>query len=118
MAQLRTLPARMCRLQHIFSIYQDTLGDKVYFDDEAPKWYVDIFAPNAPKITKKLKKKIHCRLYSRPFHLQKMASSYVYEYEFENTERHHRRGLYLPYTTNISDESVMYVAQEVVHAIP
>lgn len=63
------------------------------------------------------KKKICCRLYPRPPHFQKVASSYVDESEFENTERHHRRGLYLPSTTNISDEDVMYVAQEVVHAI-
>ena len=63
------------------------------------------------------KKKIRCRLYPRPTHFQKVASSYVDESEFENTERHHRGGLYLPSTTNISDEDVMYVAQEVVHAI-
>ena len=119
LAQLRTLPARMSRLQQIFSIYQDVLGDKVYFDDEAPKWYVDIFTPHAPKIVEQLKKKkIYCRLYPRPLHLQKVASSYVDGSEFENTERRHRRGLYLPSTTNISDEDVMYVAQEVVHAIP
>lgn len=116
LAQLRTLPVR--RLQQIFSIYKDTLGDKVYFDDELPQRYVDIFTTHAPKIVEQLKKKkIHCRLYPRPLHLKKVASSSVDEFEFANTKRRRTQGLYLPSTTNMSDEDVMYVAQEVTHAI-
>ena len=120
LTQLRELPARMHRFRQILGIYRDILSSKVHFDDEDPGWYVDVFTPHAPKAVTMLKKKgIHCRPYPRPLHTQKVASSYVDgKSSFDNAERRHSNGLYLPSTTNLSDEDAKYVAQEVLHAIP
>ena len=114
LVQLNGLKGRMTRLGEICRIYREILGDAVTFDSEEPKWYVDVFTPHAKQIHQDLKiKGIHCRPYPRPLHTQTVALGYLGSTKFPNGERRRRTGLYLPSTTNLADDDVVRVAQEV-----
>ena len=120
LAQLRTLRGRTRRFAQMCRMYRDLLGGAVEFDDDEPRWYVDVFTPHAGHIKDALREKgIHCRAYPRPLHLQGVAKGHAYsdrEGAFGNAERRHATGLYLPSTTNLSDEDVHRVAIEVKNA--
>ena len=132
LAQLRGLQKRIDRLKQIYTIYRDLLADHndiSSFDDynkKPPGWYVDIFTPHADKIHEKLKtKKIYCRRYPKPLHMQKVAAGHVMnngdahcsEPSLPNAEQRYKTGLYLPSTTNLSDENIKFVAGEIINAI-
>ena len=118
LAQLRGLDGRMRRFREICSIYRDLLGNAVSFDEIEPGWYVDVFTPKREDIRQKLKKNgIHCRSYPKPLHLQEVASGRLGSPNFPMAEERYRSGLYLPSTTNLSDENVKHVAEEILHAI-
>ena len=121
LAQLRALPARMRRLSEMYRTYRDMLGGTVEFDDEEPRWYVDVFTPHAGRVREDLRSAgIHCRAYPRPLHLQEVARGHAYADRagaFANAEKRHAEGLYLPSTTNLSDEDVHSVAAEVKRAV-
>ena len=117
LAQLRTLPGRLRRLIEMHRMYSDLLGETVDFVGDTPRWYVDVFTPRAAQIRDSLRKEgIHCRAYPRPLHLQKVAAAHRYasfDGAFANAERRHRTGLYLPSTTNMTDDDVHRVANAV-----
>ena len=119
LAQLRDLPRRLRRLRAMHAIYLDALGASVEFDEVAPGWYVDMFTDRAAHIIQRLKKAgIHCRPYPKPLHMQEVAQTHVREQAtFHNAEKRHSRGVYLPSTTNLSDDDVVRVAQEVLAAL-
>jgi len=119
LVQLRKMPERLQRLSEIYSIYRETLDNTVMFDDEDPRWYVDIFSVNAPKIRDALKtKRIHCRQYPVPLHMQEVASSFVNSAtSFANAETRYKTGLYLPSTTNISNDNARSIALEIVNVL-
>ena len=121
LAQLRTLTRRLLRLDGIYNMYRDLLRGKVGFDDDKPRWYVDIFTPHAGRIRDDLRAEgIHCRPYPRPLHLQKVAAAHAHaEFNgaFANAERRHRTGLYLPSTTNMTDDDVHMVADAVTKSV-
>ena len=120
LAQLRTLRRRTRRFGEMCRMYRDLLGGSVAFDDAEPRWYVDVFTPHAKHVKDALREKgIHCRAYPRPLHLQGVARGCAYsdrEGAFANAEKRHATGLYLPSTTNLSDEDVHLVATEVKNA--
>ena len=117
LAQLRTLRARTRRFAEMYRMYRDMIGDSVAFDGVEPRWYVDVFTPHAARIAVSLRKRgIHCRPYPRPLHLQGVARGCAYAEgagAFPNAEKRHKEGLYLPSTTNLSDEDIHRVAGEV-----
>lgn len=121
LAQLRTLRYRTRRFSQMCRMYRDILGGAVEFDEIEPRWYVDVFAPHAGRIKDALREKgIHCRAYPRPLHLQGVARGHAYadrEGAFASAEKRHATGLYLPSTTNLSDDDVHRVATEVKNAI-
>ena len=120
LAQLRTLGARTRRFSQMCCMYRDLLDGIVGFDDMEPRWYVDVFTPHAARIRDALREKgIHCRAYPRPLHLQGVASGCAYSGRagaFANAEKRHAEGLYLPSTTNLSDDDIHRVAGEVKRA--
>lgn len=117
LAQLRTLRRRTRRFGEMHRMYRDLLGGAVAFDDVEPRWYVDVFTPHAGHVKDALREKgIHCRAYPRPLHLQGVARGCAYTDRgdaFASAEKRHATGLYLPSTTNLSDEDVHRVAAEV-----
>ena len=118
LAQMRDIDRRMRRFREICSIYRDLLGDAVSFDEDEPGWYVDVFTPGAENIRQGLReKRIYCRSYPKPLHMQTVASGYIGTADFPVAERMYRPGLYLPSTTNLSDEDVKRVAEEILHVI-
>lgn len=121
LAQLRTLRDRTRRFSQMCRMYRDILGGAVEFDEIEPRWYVDVFTPHAGRLKDALREKgIHCRAYPKPLHMQRVARGHAYadrERAFANAEKRHATGLYLPSTTNLSDEDVHRVAAEVKNAI-
>ena len=117
LAQLRTLRGRTRRFGEMCRMYRDLLGDSVGFDDIDPRWYVDVFTPHAGHVRDALRASgIHCRPYPRPLHLQGVAKGHAYANHagaFPNAEKRHAAGLYLPSTTNLSDQDIHAVADEV-----
>ena len=121
LAQLRTLPRRLRRLGEIHHVYKDLLGGTVGFDEDEPRWYVDVFTPHAGRIRDDLRAAgIHCRAYPKPLHLQRAAAAHAYatfDGAFANAEQRHRTGLYLPSTTNMTDDDVHLVADAVTKSV-
>ena len=118
LVQLQDLKRRMRRFGEIYAIYSDGLKGVVDFDDAIPSWYVDVFTPKAGEIRDKLKKKdIHCRSYPKPLHMQDVASGYIGDSKFPNAESRYKTGLYLPSSTNLGDEDIKRVTNEVIHAV-
>lgn len=118
LGQLKSLPKRIKRFKEIYSIYRDILEKHVTFDELPPRWYVDIFVEDPEKIIEKLKeKKIFCRRYPKPLNQQKVAEGYLASNSFVNADTRYNCGLYLPSTTNLSDEDVKYIAGEIKNAI-
>ena len=118
LVQLRSLERRMRRLDEMYSIYRDVIGDAASFDDVEPRWYVDIFTPDAAAVAVRLRSAgIGCRPYPRPLHMQGVSSGYDRDQSFPNAEKRHDTGLYLPSTTDLSDEDVKRAAHAVVSAI-
>ena len=118
LALLRGIDRRMHRFREICSMYRDLLGDAVAFDWDEPGWYVDVFTPRAEDIRQRLREeRIYCRSYPKPLHMQNVASGYLGATGFPVAERRYRSGLYLPSTTNLSDEDVKRVAEEILHVI-
>ena len=117
LAQLRMLPGRLRRLGEMYHMYRDLLGGAVGFDEDEPRWYVDVFTPHAARIRDDLRAAgIHCRAYPKPLHLQGVAAAHAYasfDGAFANAERRHRTGLYLPSTTNMTDDDVHLVSEAV-----
>lgn len=121
LAQLRTLRGRTRRFSEMYRMYRDLLGGAVAFDDVEPRWYVDVFTPHALHVRESLRAEgIHCRAYPRPLHLQGVAKGHAYATDpgsFPNAEKRHSVGLYLPSTTNLSDEDIQRIAGEVKEAV-
>lgn len=118
LVQLHSLKKRIQRLSQIYSIYHDILKDVVSFDSMEPGWYVDIFTTSADKIHNNLKTcGINCRLYPKPLHMQDVSAGYVEDGSFANAEQRYATGLYLPSSTNLSDDDIKHVAEAVIHAL-
>ena len=118
LAQLRGIDRRMRRFREICSIYYDLLGDAVSLDGDEPGWYVDVFTPRAEDIRQRLReKRIYCRPYPKPLHMQNVASGHLRAADFPVAKRRYKSGLYLPSTTNLSDEEIKRVAEEILHVV-
>ena len=118
LVQLHDLPRRLRRLHEMYGIYYDMLNKSVKFDAAEPRWYVDMFTDRASHVIAHLKKNgIYCRSYPKPLHMQGVAQTNIDQGVFSNAEKRYACGIYLPSTTNLSDEDVTRVAQEVLVAL-
>ena len=116
LAQLRGFAQRKRRFAQIYGIYADVLGPVagVDFDPVAPGWYADIFTDDPDAVKGVLAKGgFGSRRLPRPLHTQRLCGTCGVSTDgaFENTVLRHRRGLYLPSTTNLTDEEVKNIAQ-------
>lgn len=118
LVQLRGMDRRMRRLHEMYLLYRDLLSSKFRFDGDEPRWYVDVFVPDPARIRQRLARSgIHCRPYPRPLHRQKVAAGHLGGRTFAMAEKRYRSGLYLPSTTNLSDEDIKQIAVELLDAI-
>lgn len=118
LAQLRSLPNRMRRFDEICSIYYDMFSnyDGIKFDTEKrPKWYVDIHVDDPQKLKELLHSDgIGTRRFPKPLHMQPIAESTAWRgSQFDNSISRYSTGLYLPSTTNLTDEEVKRIADAV-----
>lgn len=117
LAQLKKLPDRIKRFSEIYHIYKDVIGDKVLWDSVEPKWYVDVFVKNPDKIKAHLQSKnIASRKFPKPLSLQPCCGVSE-DSKFPISMARYKTGLYLPSTTNLTDEEVKTIAEAVVEAV-
>lgn len=123
LAQLRKMPARMKRFGEMIRIYRECISHPdISFPDVEPKWYVDVMVPDPDLLVNKLKKRnISCRRFPKPLNMQPVADGYS---DGEggvdgcpNAEARYKHGLYLPSSTNLDDETIKHVADEINDAV-
>ncbi len=113
LAQLDKLPKRLQRLKKMYKIIHDEISSLnwVEFLAEQPTWYLDILVPDPQKILEHLKKfNIQARRFYTPLHEQPL---YKTGGKFENTDNLFAHGIWLPSTTNLTDEEVLFVADTI-----
>ena len=113
LAQLEKLPKRLQRLKEMYKIIHDEITNLnwVEFLAEQPTWYLDILVPDPQKILEHLKKfNIQVRRFYTPLHEQPL---YKTGGKFENTDNLFAHGIWLPSTTNLTDEEVLFVADTI-----
>lgn len=117
LAQLEKIPKRLDRLKKMYRIYNDELKNckGVKFFDEEPKWYIDILVNDPENIVAALKKhNIQARRFYRPLHMQPLYSSTTdRSNEFKNSIELYNSGLWLPSTTNLTDEQILHVCETI-----
>ena len=117
LAQLKKLPQRLNRLQKMYQIIAEELSniDSIKFLDIDPKWYLDILVPEPEKIKSKLQKRgIQVRRFYRPVHKQPVFKKMVKkENSFPNSNYLYDHGLWLPSTTNLSDNDIMFICENI-----
>lgn len=117
LAQLEKLPKRLSRLKEMHKIYNDELKNckTIRFFEEEPKWYIDILVKEPEKAVTALKNhNIQARRFYKPLHMQplyRLSSDSVDE--FENSIDLYNRGLWLPSTTNLTDEQILYICKKI-----
>lgn len=117
LVQLEKLPERLDRLTEMYKIYNDELKNckGINFFDEEPKWYIDILVNDPENVVTSLKKhNIQARRFYRPLHMQPLYSSTTHlSNEFKNSVELYNRGLWLPSTTNLTDEQILHICKTI-----
>ena len=118
LAQLKKLPKRLNRLKKMYKITQEELKniDEISFFQDEPKWYIDILVKNPDILIQKLRTHgIQARRFYRPLHQQPLYKSS--KKNFKNSNYLYEHGIWLPSTTNISDEELLYVTKKIKESI-
>ena len=113
LAQLEKLPKRLQRLKEMYNIIHDEISmlNWIEFLPERPTWYLDILVPEPQKMLEHLKKfNIQARRFYTPLHEQPL---YKTEGKFENTDNLYAHGIWLPSTTNLTDEEVLLITDTI-----
>lgn len=111
LAQLKTMPKRMESLKTISETYYDILDGTVGINVLNPRWYVDIYVDNPEKLKTVLASHdIGVRRFPKPLHKQQVANRIYKPREFINSVYRYDHGLYLPSTTNLTQEEVENIA--------
>ena len=114
LAQLKKLPQRLRRLKKMYKIIQEELNnvDEITFFQDEPKWYIDILVKNPGILIQKLRTHgIQARRFYRPLHQQPLYKNK--KTNFKNSNYLYEHGLWLPSTTNISDEELLYIITKI-----
>jgi dTDP-4-amino-4,6-dideoxygalactose transaminase len=120
LVQLEKLPRRLDRLKKMYRIYNDELKNckGVEFFDEEPKWYIDILVKDPQTMITILKKhNIQARRFYKPLHMQPLYNITIHTDEFKNSIDLYNKGLWLPSTTNLTDEQILYVCKTIKESI-
>ncbi len=118
LAQLKKLPKRLNRLKKMYKITREELKntDGISFFQDEPKWYIDILVKNPDILIQKLRTHgIQARRFYRPLHQQPLYKSS--KKNFKNSNYLYEHGIWLPSTTNISDEELVYVTKKIKESI-
>jgi dTDP-4-amino-4,6-dideoxygalactose transaminase len=114
LVQLKSLPKRLDRLRDINRIYYDLLSDKVDFKD-VPMWYIDIYVDDPDKLVNASKehgfvaKRVH-----KPIHMQPLYNGQPFLIgTYPNSAEIYSRGVFLPSTTNMTDEEVKGIGESI-----
>lgn len=113
LAQLAKLRWRLDRLDKMYGIVRDVLDkvEDVAFLEGKPTWYLDILVPDPQKVIDGLaKNNIQARRFYKPLHRQPL---YQREGKFPNSDYLYDHGLWLPSTTNLTDEDVIHVCEKI-----
>ncbi|MEM4274773.1 MAG: DegT/DnrJ/EryC1/StrS family aminotransferase [Candidatus Nitrosocaldaceae archaeon] len=112
--QLKKLPNRLKRLEYMYRLYKDLLDKSILMLDDIPMWYVDIYLPTRKVrdyIHEELKKyEISTRIYNKPLHKQSIIKK---SYSCPMGEWYAEHGLFLPSTTNLTDEEIHYICKSI-----
>jgi len=114
--QLEKLPHRLSRLEQMYQIFFEELSKIAWVDflPGSPTWYIDILIPDPQKMIDHLKKfNIQSRRFYRPLHEQPLYKESNDSKKFENTNYLYAHGLWLPSTTNLTDEDVLYIIEKI-----
>lgn len=105
LAQLKKLPDRLARFNEIYKIYKDELPTIPLADP--PAWQVDIMVKNPNKVIEHLKKNgVMANRLHKPIHMQPEFNK---KGEYLSSEDLYKHGLFLPSTTNLTDEQVLSI---------
>lgn len=111
--QMKKLDERVIRKKEIGRIYESLLknvnGVELISTDyeQVPPWFYDILVNNREELKKFLHSKgIGTREFYPPLHAE---PAYGYELSFPVTEEISRKGLWLPSSSNLTDEDVHYI---------
>lgn len=117
--QMKKLPGRINRIKAIWNIYYERLcGNNNIFmfrstDKDWIPWFIDIYIECPIKLKEYLKENnIGTRLVYPPIHTQKVYSEYNNE-SFPITEKYSSMGLWLPSSTNLTNEQINYVCDKI-----
>ena len=117
LAQLEKLPQRLSRLKEMSKIYNEELKNcnRVRFFEEESKWYIDILVKEPEKVITALKvNNIQARRFYKPLHMQPLYKSTIDNAnEFKNSIEFYDSGIWLPSTTNLTDEQILYVCEQI-----
>lgn len=117
LAQLEKLPRRLTRLKEMYKIYTDELKNcnDVEFFQEEPKWYIDILVKDPEKVVTLLKThNIQTRRFYKPLHMQPLYKIQTDNpKKFENSLALYNRGIWLPSTTNLTDENILHICKKI-----
>lgn len=118
LSQFKKLPVRIAHKRHICRLYREAIGDCVEYPetpDGALLWYFDILSDRSRKIRKALSSaQIGFRRYYRPIHRQPQFEDIR---EFPKSDRLWKRGIYLPSSSDLTDEQVMFIAKTIRGAV-
>lgn len=117
--QMKKLNDRVKRKKEIYSLYAKELGNikeiefvPVDLSRTAP-WFVDVYINNPDELQSYLKEnKIGSRRVYPPMHSQKAYAEYNH-LQFPVTEYYSTRGLWLPSSSNLSDEKIKYICDTI-----
>ncbi len=120
LAQMRKWEFRMRRIWEIYRLYQEQLPRDLFIDrtDKETPWYVDIYPTNPEGVKTALAAEgIETRRMYRPLHTQPLYRDDLkhgsQNSRFSSSEWFYAHGLFLPSTTNLSDDEVIRVSQEI-----
>ena len=118
--QLKKLPKRLRRLSKMYRILKQELQNipEINFIKGEPKWYLDILVKNPEILIQKLRKNnIQARRFYRPLHQQPLYKKPKSKNHFKNSIFLYEKGLWLPSSTNISDEELLYITKKIKMAV-
>ena len=110
-AQLRRLGRRLERLEAMYTIYQELLGNKVVWLDGVPSWRVDCLVTHPMLLIEKQKKfGIEAKRFYLPTYRQPQFKEDADV--FQKTEFLYNHGIYLPSSPDLADDDIHYVCEK------
>lgn len=118
--QMKKLDYRVKRKKEIYRKYQDELKDIEAIEfiptnlSDCSPWFIDSYVPDPDQLKNHLhEKQIGTRKVYPPITSQKAYSGYAINRSFPATERYSARGLWLPSSSRLTDEEIIYICEKI-----